>query len=74
MIGFIVETLDIHANADSINTLFDSFQTDAKTIKKLTKDTFIPNFEYHYHSTHTDIDDANLKIYHLMFDFSENIA
>ncbi len=73
MIGFIVEKMDIHSNTKKINKLLKDFGTPVTT-KYLTKDSFIPNFDYQYHSTHLDNNGDELKIYHLMFDFIENIG
>lgn len=73
MIGFVVEKMDIHLNTSRINKLLKDFGTPVTT-KYLTKDSFIPNFEFHYHSTHLDDNNEELKIYHLMFEFTENIS
>ncbi len=72
MIGFVVEKMDIHSNTNKINDLLKYFGTPITT-EYLTKDNFIEKFEYQYRSTHLDNDSKNLKIYHLMFDFIENI-
>lgn len=72
MIGFVVEKMDIHLNTKKINKLLKTFGSPI-TNKYITKDNFIANFEYQYHSTHLDTDGEELKIYHLMFEFSENI-
>lgn len=73
MIGFVVEKMDIHLNTEKINKLLKNFGTPTTT-KYITKDNFIEKFEYQYHSTHLDNDGEELKIYHLMFEFSENIS
>ncbi|MCH7397810.1 hypothetical protein MM236_07415 [Belliella sp. DSM 107340] len=73
MIGFIVEDLEIDENMRNINTLLTTSFTSIKTTKVISRDTFINEFEFHYSSIHTDEDNNQLKIYHLMFDFSENI-
>ncbi len=72
MIGFIVDKLDIHKNTENINSLLQS-NKDINTTKEITKSSFIKDFEYHYHSEHLDKENQKLKIYHLMFDFKENI-
>ena len=43
------------------------------TKQEITKGSFIDDYEYHYNSVHTNKDNDELKIYHLMFDLSENI-
>ncbi len=73
MIGFVVEDLKIHENVKSINTLLTTSFPSIATKQKITKDSFIDDFEYHYNSVHTDEDNDELKIYHLMFDLSGNI-
>lgn len=72
MIGFIVDKLDIHKNTENINSLLQS-NKDINTTKEITKSSFIKDFEYHYHSEHLDKENQKLKIYHLMFDFNENM-
>lgn len=69
MIGFIVDKLDIHKNTENINSLLQSNKV-INTTKKITKSSFIKDFEYHYDSEHLDKDNQKLKIYHLMFDFN----
>mgnify|MGYP001791017005 CR=1 FL=1 len=73
MIGFVVEDLKIHENVKSINTLLTTSFPSIATKQEITKDSFIDDFEYHYNSIHADKDNEELKIYHLMFDLSENI-
>ena len=73
MIGFVVEDLKIDENVKHINTLLTTSFTSITTKQEITKDSFIDNFEYHYSSVHTDKDNDELKIYHLMFDLSEHI-
>jgi len=73
MIGFVVDKLDIDQNTNKINTLLSTTFPEANTITPLTKDNFIEDFDYHYHSIHTDIDGDDLKIHHLMLDVSKNI-
>lgn len=73
MIGFVVEKMDIHTNTSSINTLLKNSFTSITTSKSITKDTFIEDFDYLYHSKHSDTDKEELKVYHLMFDFHENV-
>lgn len=73
MIGFIVEDLKIDENVKNINTILTNSFSSIVTKQEITQDSFIDDFEYHYHSVHTDKDNQDLKIYHLMFDFMENI-
>ncbi len=73
MIGFIVEKMDIHKNIENINTLIES-NTTICTTTKITKSTFIENFDFQYYSEHKDKDNQKLRIYHLMFDFSKNMT
>ncbi|MCL2329181.1 MAG: hypothetical protein FWC39_11815 [Bacteroidetes bacterium] len=73
MIGFIVEAMCIHSNTGNIKTLLKNNFTNCNTTKNLQKETFIPDFEFHYSSEHRDIDNENFTLYHLMLDFSNNI-
>jgi len=74
MIGFVVETMDIHSNVkDNINFLLQYHFTNCNTTKYLEQEFFIPDFEYHYSSKHNDIDNVGFTLYHLMFNFSKNI-
>lgn len=73
MLGFVVEKLDIHSNIDNINFLLNEHFKNANTTRFITKEYFIPNFEYHYSSSHKDSDSNNLILYHLMLDFSDSI-
>lgn len=73
MIGFVVEKIDIHANINSINNILTSSFNTITTKKEITHDSFIENFDFQYHSIHFDNDNSEFKLYHLMFDFHENI-
>ncbi len=72
MIGFVVEEMDIHLNIKKINKLLKSFGKPVTT-QYITRNKSISEFEFQYESTHLDKDNDKLKIYHFMFDFSENI-
>lgn len=73
MIGFIVEKMDIDSNMKKITDLMIETFKESRTIKPILQDNFIANFEFHYRSNHTDTDNRSLKLYHLMFDFHDNI-
>lgn len=73
LIGFIIEKLDIHSNVNKINTLLSSSFENISTTKQITRDDFIEGFEHHYHSIHSNNNGSELKLYHLMFDFSKNM-
>ncbi len=73
MIGFVVEQMNIDNNIKSINGLLTNNFKTANTQKKLTPVGFIKKFKYSYFSTHKDIQDKKIKLYHLMFDFSTNL-
>jgi hypothetical protein len=74
MIGFVVEKIDIHANIANINTLLKNTNIkNCNTTQEIQQTTFIPNFDFHYFSTHNDIDNKAFTLYHLMFDFLDNI-
>lgn len=75
MIGFVVEKIDIYANVLNINTLLKSPKlNNCNTTQEIQPATFISNFDFHYFSTHNDIDDNKFTLYHLMLDFSDKIT
>lgn len=73
MIGFIVEKLDVTTNIQNINTLLVNEFKESNTSSTMLQDNFIDDFPHHFHSIHNDTDNNPLKIYHLMFDFHDNI-
>ena len=73
MIGFIVEQMNISDNINKINRLLEEKYKDANTKKILKSVNFIKNFKNSYFSTHKDIKEKEIKLYHLMFDFSKNL-
>jgi len=72
MIGFVVQSMDIHNNTNCINGLLakQNFQTNTRQYLQSRKIT--DDFEYSYFSTHS-IGKQEIIIYHLMLDFSNNI-
>jgi hypothetical protein len=72
LIGFIVARLDIDDNTEHINTLAAT-NINCNMIQEIQKECFIPDFEYHYSSMHKDCEDNIFTLYHLMFDYSNNI-
>lgn len=73
MIGFVVDKLDINRNVISLNTLLSSQFPDAKTVKNISRKSIVNGFDFSYYSTHTG-NTNELLLYHLMFDFSDNIS
>lgn len=74
MIGFVVERMDIARNIESINTLLYASFSCANTLTKLMATRFIKDFDYSYYSIHKRSGcEKNIKLYHLMFDFSGNM-
>jgi len=70
MIGFIVQSLDISANISCINNLLEaSYKQQTNTTTELTNSSIISDFNHCYCSIHNEI-----MIYHLMLDFSKNMA
>ncbi len=69
MIGFVVQPLDIAANIGSINQLLQNSYRTANTTKILSTRVLRTDFNYSYCSAHNEV-----VIYHLMLDFSKNIA
>jgi len=74
MLGFVVEKMGIHENNLNINALLKNTKlNNCNTTQEIQQATFIPNFEFHYSSKHDDIDGNSFTLYHLMFNFSNNI-
>ena len=73
MIGFVVEKMDIQQNVSAINTLLIEHYNQISTEEVLTNKTIVADFNYSYFSRHK-IDGVVKIIYHLMFDFSDNIT
>jgi hypothetical protein len=72
MVGFVVQKMDIHQNTKCIDTLL-KVNKKIKTTFEITRCTFIPNFDYQYKSEHLDTNHEKLRLYHLMFDFSNSV-
>jgi hypothetical protein len=72
LIGFVVTKLDINVNTGHINTLSKT-SINCNMIQEIKKEHYIPNFEYLYSSKHKDREDNLFTLYHLMFDYSNNI-
>ena len=72
MIGFVVEKMDIPQNISAINTLLSQHFTYINTEVTLTYKAIASGFKYSYFSKHK-IAGISKIIYHLMFDFSENV-
>jgi len=75
MLGFVVEKMDIHMNVLNISTLLKNVKiNNCNTTQGIQKETFIPDFEFHYSSKHDDIDNMCFTLYHLMLDVSDIIV
>jgi len=72
MIGFVVEPMDIDSNIEDLNYLLKKNYKNANTISEISKESFISDLKYHYSSSHKTTNDIELKLFHLMFDFSNN--
>lgn len=82
MFGFVVESVNNIDNelVGGINSLLNTTMTNdhginvnAKAIDPLQYADFADHYPYSYMSTHTHILGSELVLYHLMFDFSNNI-
>jgi len=71
MIGFVIVKTNIDHNIEKINGLLKEAK-EVKTQQELKKVKIIPEFAYSYCSHHEIGNDKKI-IYHLMFDFSDNI-
>jgi hypothetical protein len=74
MIGFIVEQMNISDNVNNINRLLEEKYKNANTKSGLKSVHFINRFKYSYCSTHGVANGREIKLYHLMFDFSKNLV
>ena len=74
MIGFIVKQLDINANHSDINYIIKHHYPHSNTKQYLQKENCINNFDFLYSSIHSFGSTNEIKLYHLMLDFSKNIA
>ena len=72
MIGFIVQSMNIHDNTKCINGLLTNQNFQINTRQDLQPRKIADNFGYSYFSTHS-IGKQEIVIYHLMLDFSNNI-
>ena len=72
MIGFVVQQLDILDNIQKINQLLKNNFPNANTVNYIESIGFIEDFEYSFYSIHKS-SNKDIKLYHLMFDFSDNI-
>lgn len=73
LIGFVVEPMDIHQNTNDINFLLQKHFLETNTTSGLKQKQFISDFEYHYQSAHLCDDKREIALYHLMFDFTNQI-
>jgi hypothetical protein len=73
MIGFVVEEMDIHQNILNIGTLLKKHFNHINTEETFTHKTIVSDFKFSYYSRHK-IESISKIIYHLMFDFSNNMA
>jgi len=72
MIGFVVEAIDIDKNITSINTLLSESFPQANTTQLISHRLITNGFDFSYYSMHNK-DNEEIIIYHLMFDFQNNI-
>lgn len=80
MFGFVVEQMNIDKNIKNINGLLHNnfINQQGETVNAKAKQpighfNFAKGYQYSYVSTHTHISGKELTLYHLMFDFSNNI-
>jgi hypothetical protein len=73
MIGFVITKMNIDNNILSINHLLANKLKNLSVLEPISKRSILPTFEYSYCSRHS-VADFEKIIYHLMFDFSDNIS
>lgn len=82
MFGFVVEHVDMENDiVNNINSMLNVTMTNdhdvdvnASVIQQMCNQDFANSYPYSYLSTHTHISGKELVLYHLMFDFSNNIV
>ena len=70
MLGFVVETVNIHDNMGKINDIHQSNLIDILVSSKIVNHLLDKNFPYTYLSKYFN---GKLKIYHAFYDFSSVI-
>lgn len=81
MFGFLVESVDVQTDiVDNINSMMQRRYTNAQkrvvkadVIQQMQYEDFINGYPYSYISKHTSKSGKELTLYHIMFDFSQNI-
>ena len=81
MFGFLVEKVDVQNDiVDKINNIINKDyinaqkkKVNARATTKLHYRNFANGYNHSYISTHTRNDGKNVTLYHLMFDFSNNM-
>lgn len=81
MFGFIVEPVDVQIDiVDNINSMLDidyvnaqKVNVNANIIQQMRYEDFANKYPYSYISKHKCNSGKELSLYHLMFDFSQNI-
>lgn len=80
MFGFVVTSMDISQNIDNINSLMScdhinqqGIPVNAHATQRITYKELENAYPYSYVSTHICKSGKKLTLYHLMFDFSQNI-
>lgn len=81
LFGFVVEHVDMENDiVNNINSMLNVTMTNdhdvdvnANVIQQMCNQDFANSYPYSYISTHTHISGSELVLYHLMFDFSNNI-
>lgn len=82
MFGFVVKALNIQSSVvvcinQIINDDFTNSQSqtvNARATVKMQYDNYVNGYPYSYISKHTKDDGNEITLYHLMFDFSNNIV
>ncbi len=80
MIGFVIDNMNIDENVKNINFLLDKdFVNDkkrtvnARPLRYIAKVPLTSDFEFSYSSSHQVDEQKTIDLFHLMFNFSNNI-
>jgi len=70
MLGFEVKKLNTTANIEEINRLTADDYPETNIIKRIEITNVTQEFKYSYISSHTTVSSRDIRLYHLMLDFS----
>jgi len=73
MLGFVIKDTDMHENIKRMNLLIKQDYLNTNTLFYLKQYIFMQGFNFSYISVHTTLEKKEIRLYHLMWDFSKII-